>query len=163
MRQKTTNGLLVLGGILLAGTLWAGQRYLRSEPVTGEPVVNDAVTGLMWQGCSAGQRGSSCATGSASTHRWSEALAYCQQLDWGGHSDWRLPNIRELHSITDKRRFDPAIDSTAFPATPSDNFWSSTTTVWSNSRAWNVNFLNGDDDSYIKPSFVDVRCVRPGP
>ena len=163
MRQKTTNVLLVLVNILLAGTLWAGHRYLRSEPVTGQPVVNDVVTGLMWQGCSADQSGASCATGSDSKYPWREALAYCEHLEWGGYSDWRLPNISELLSITDRRRHDPAIDGSAFPATSALVFWSSTTGAWDVSRAWGVNFYDGAANVKLaKTDDAYVRCVRLG-
>ena len=30
---------------------------------------------------------------------WHDALAYCENLDLGGHDDWRLPNVKELQSI----------------------------------------------------------------
>lgn len=41
---------------------------------------------------------------------WCEALAYCENLTFAGHDDWRLPNIRELQSIVDYGRFTLAID-----------------------------------------------------
>ena len=31
---------------------------------------------------------------------WSEYLKYCEELDFAGLSNWRLPNIRELQAIT---------------------------------------------------------------
>jgi len=41
---------------------------------------------------------------------WCDALAYCENLDFAGHDDWRLPNVRELQSIVDYGRFNPSID-----------------------------------------------------
>jgi hypothetical protein len=35
---------------------------------------------------------------------WSQALAWVSQLDYAGHSDWRLPNAKELQSIVDYNR-----------------------------------------------------------
>ncbi len=30
---------------------------------------------------------------------WSESEQYCEDLEWGGHSDWRLPTVTELRSL----------------------------------------------------------------
>ena len=30
---------------------------------------------------------------------WDDAVSYCENLDEGGHSDWRLPNISELRTL----------------------------------------------------------------
>jgi hypothetical protein len=51
------------------------------------------------------------------------SVSTCHHLDHldfavdplGGHSDWRLPNIKELESLTDDMRYNPAIDTTYFP------------------------------------------------
>jgi hypothetical protein len=61
-------------------------------------VVNDTKTGLMWQDDAVG-----------STMTWANAITTCESLTLGGYSDWRLPNIRELKSIVDRTRYNPAI------------------------------------------------------
>jgi Protein of unknown function (DUF1566) len=79
--------------------------------------VNDDATGLVWQQADDGK-----------TRNWPDALQYCAMLDLGGKRDWRLPNVKELQSIVDYSRNDPAIDTGVF--TQSDRtgwFWSSTT------------------------------------
>jgi hypothetical protein len=137
------------------------QRFTRSNPVAGQPVVADAVTGLVWQGCAVGQTGGDCSAGRASPLNWQGALAYCENLDWGGHTDWYLPNVTELAGITDDSRLDPAIDP-AFPATPASSFWWSSSSASSSSSAW-VLFGSGSVSSILKTNGDYVRCVRRGP
>jgi hypothetical protein len=144
----------VRGGPLVLGSL---------EPsvISGDPIVKDATTGLMWQGCSAGMSGESC-QGSVTTYPWQEAIDYCENLSWAGYSDWRLPEIHELISIVDYKKYDPATNETAFPATPSDWFWSSSSYANNVSCAWLVYFHTGNVlfDDKSKTGFV--RCVRGG-
>ncbi|MDI7270074.1 MAG: DUF1566 domain-containing protein, partial [Myxococcota bacterium] len=141
---------------------WALGRF---EPLTlsGDRVVRDTATGLEWQGCVAGQSGDSCGTGSATGMSWQAALAYCDGLSWAGHDDWRLPSRNELQSIVDYGRVAPAVDPTAFPATPSNWFWSSSSYAGSASDAWAVYFASGGVDSGGKANTTYVRCVRRGP
>lgn len=145
-------------------------RFDRDTSVPGQPVVADAATGLAWQGCADGRSGDDCDAGAAEARTWEEALALCEELSWGGFDDWRLPNAKELQSIVDHHTHDPAIDATAFPETPSDPFWSSTTleywsTLLSADAAWFTDFELGSSDSIFgsdKSSELHVRCVRGG-
>lgn len=89
------------------------------------------------------------------------ALAYCENLPFAGHDDWRLPNIRELQSIVDYGRFFPSIDP-VFGAL-STGYWSSSSRVDVPGYAWYVNFdvglaLFGGEDALIY-----VRAVRNAP
>jgi len=70
----------------------------------GNGTVTDNATGLMWQQADDG-----------TTRDWENSLSYAEGLSLGGHSDWRLPNAKELHSILDYSRSpsttsSPAID-----------------------------------------------------
>lgn len=145
-------------------------RFARVEPVAGEPIVGDAVSGLVWQGCSLGQSGSDCGTpADASMVDWASALAACQDLVYGGHDDWRLPDIKELRSIVDDSVRSPAIDPTMFPSTPfygvgmtTDNigqYWSSTSRNY-NDFALYVDFGSGFSHFYVQSETRHVRCVR---
>lgn len=132
----------------------------RSEPVAGQPMVVDGVSGLTWQGCPAGRSDSDCGGGSASTKNWNDALAYCQDLTWGGSSDWTLPNIIELRSIVDNRRTaGNAIFPDYFPGAPSGaSFWSSTTHKSGNGCRLNAG--SGALSYSGKAEEQFVRCVR---
>jgi len=135
-----------------------------TEP--GEPVVTDNVTGLDWQGCLDGKSGSGCTTGSFTAHQWTGALARCQELVWGGHDDWYLPDIKQLQSITDNRGGNPAIDTAIFPGPPDDVCWSSTSIASGPVKAWVVKFSEYGQvfgaDFNRKDDARAIRCVRDG-
>lgn len=83
----------------------------------GDGTITDQATGLIWQQADDGK-----------TRNWEEALAYCENLTLAGSHDWRLPNVKELQSLVDYSRHDPALDTGVFTqADPDGWFWSSTT------------------------------------
>ena len=43
------------------------------------------------------------------TMAWTAAITYCEGLDYGGQTDWRLPNAKELYSLIDLGRFNPSL------------------------------------------------------
>lgn len=68
----------------------------------GNGTITDNATGLMWQQADDG-----------TTRDWGNSLSYAENLSLAGHTDWRLPNAKELHSIVDYTR---APDVTNSPA-----------------------------------------------
>jgi len=93
---------------------------------------------------------------------WEFSITYCEGLSLGSYSDWRLPNIKELESITDDTTYNPVINTTYFPNTNSEYYWSSTTYASDSSSAWSVGFYNGYVGINFKSSNYYVRCVRGG-
>ena len=98
--------------------------------VNANQTVTDQGTGLMWKRCSEGQSGLDCSIGLASGFGWQEALLLANASTFAGYDDWRLPNIKELLSITEFACFSPPFNLTTFPNTPGDRvglfgFWSS--------------------------------------
>lgn len=96
----------------------------------GNGTISDRATGLMWE------------QGDHAAQSWDAALATCAAATTGGHSDWRLPDAKELQSILDYSRSPDTSNSAAidplFSATPFSNeagvtdwgfYWSSTTHV----------------------------------
>jgi len=126
---------------------------------TSEVVVRDAVTGLQWQGCEVGLSGAACDTGTSTMTTWSDALATCEALAWGGSGDWRLPSTFELYSIIDTRAYAPATSSVAFPATSSVLDWTSTTNGAGPTEAFVVDFAVGGLFPRAKTEPHAVRCV----
>ena len=68
------------------GTEWGTTNFVDNADGT----VSDTVSGLMWQ-----------QTGQGNTYNWEAMLGFCTGLDLAGHTNWRLPDIKELESIVD--------------------------------------------------------------
>jgi hypothetical protein len=115
--------------------------------------VTDGRTGLTWL------------QGEPGSMTWGAALGYCEGLEFplGGATDWRLPNIKELESLTDDARLNTAIDTTVFPGAVASGYWSSTTDDYTPALAWYVNFGHGGVyASSSKDPIYNIRCVRGG-
>ncbi|OMH26639.1 DUF1566 domain-containing protein [Motiliproteus sp. MSK22-1] len=113
-------------------------RYVRGNDDYGDNyfidnhdgTISDQSTDLTWLQADSGEALS-----------WEDALAWAENLEYGGYSDWRLPNAKELQSILDYSRSPDSSSSAAidpiFEVTDigtQDNveygyYWSSTTHV----------------------------------
>ncbi|MBT7891225.1 MAG: DUF1566 domain-containing protein, partial [Deltaproteobacteria bacterium] len=114
----------------------------------------DNVTGLVWQQQDDNR-----------IRTWSEAGTYCSNLSQGGQTDWRLPGIKELHSIANlSAGLSAAIDLSVFSIADihQPEYWSSTTRVEYPSHAWYVSFGNGGMYIKDKNDKFYVRCIRGG-
>lgn len=159
-------------------TAYASATYVRcvrggqttTGPYTdnGDNTVTDQATGLTWQRQTADTNDDGSITPdpypAGDLKTWQDALAWCEGSRLAGHSDWRLPNIRELKSLTDRSTYDPAIDP-VFQC-ESDEYWSATTYEDTPIYAWSVIFDFGDDDRTYKGTSSTfhkfLRCVRGG-
>jgi len=120
-------------------------------------------TGLMWKRCAEGQtwNGATC-TGTASPLTWQSALAAATTSTFAAHDDWRLPSVKELQSIAESCGYGPTTNTTMFPATPSNGFWTATSYHPDPNRAWYVGFYVGTVGIYDKIDVLRVRLVRGG-
>ena len=123
--------------------------YIRDS---AQETVVDTSTNLVWQD-------DITAVGDENKKSWNEALEFCENLSLADKTDWRLPNLDELNSVTDKTRTSPAM-SPEFLNTSSAQYWSSTTNDNNSSKAWYAYFGCGCNDIQDKTIEYNVRCVR---
>lgn len=146
----------------------------------GDGTVSDLHTGLMWQKT----------PDFRNRLTWAEALAYSKTLKLGGHTDWRLPTVKELYSLIlftgsirtrpptpylDTRVFDFAYPDPSTGLREMDaQYWSSTAyvglTMRGDKTAFGVNFADGRIKGYPaergprgEPFRRYARCVRGNP
>ena len=161
-------------GALVAGPGWAVTCQDNIPPSNPDAAyidhhngtVTDTRTGLMWKVCAEGQtwNGSGC-DGTAAEMTWQAALAHAQDAQFpsgGGHSDWRLPNLKELRSLVEECRTSPAINDSIFPQAPSSYFWSGSPYARDSDSAWGVGFSSGNANNNNRNTQRSVRLVRSG-
>ncbi|MFZ5440651.1 MAG: DUF1566 domain-containing protein [Myxococcota bacterium] len=114
-------------------------------------VVTDLLTGLEWEQV-------------ASPTQVTQALAAatCATLSLQG-SGWRLPTLIELESLVDYTVANPSINTTVFPGTAGQYYWTSTRRFGATATFWIVYFFWGSSGvlSTASPTTTaQVRCVR---
>ena len=131
-------------------SIWSYDRFVVSNHA-GDNVIFDPVTDLTWQ------------EEYFSSLTWAEALAYCEDLDYGGRQDWRLPNIQELSSLVNTSKRETAYDFPDIVVPEGVFYWSSTTYLRYTSQAFVMYFSDGNISSMIpKTAQLMARCVCDG-
>lgn len=136
------------------GVQETGDRFIDN----GNYTVSDNRTGLMWLK----------AANACGVMNWNEAVQYCADLNYGGYSDWRLPNLRELESLVD---YSQGGSQTVLPSghpftdiniSGSHFFWTSTTSALDSGKAFGLTLYNGSFLDGSKASSLKVWPVRGG-
>ncbi|VVS94656.1 Lcl C-terminal domain-containing protein [Desulfoluna spongiiphila] len=157
-------------------------RAVRGAPLTNpnryhlnmDNTVTDFNTGLIWE----------LKTQENTSNKWHQhmAAAYCNDLEIGGYTDWRLPTIKELLTLIDYTSTEqpmlhmPVFTNSviAFHSEISACYWSSTTSVTpviqtgNKTMAWAVDIQHGVTKLGFKTSqdssgdTFRVRAVRGG-
>ncbi len=84
-------------------------------------VVTDNLTGLEWV------KAPHSLPGNLSPLTWNNAVDLCNNLVYAGHDDWRMPNIRELHSLVNYAVSHPVLPiGHPFVDIQNTYYWSST-------------------------------------
>jgi hypothetical protein len=152
------------------GEDYAGQdaQYDSAEMVyqdNGNGIISDLNTGLMWEQVPCETEGLS----------WDEAVEYCEDLELGGYTDWRMPSCKELFSISDFTSGWPYINTNYFTLAIDDEvskdeqYWASDyyvgyTVEGQTNAAFGVNHVTGHIKAYaadVSGHFGNyVRAVR---
>jgi hypothetical protein len=147
-------------GYYRSGTEWPAPRFTDNKDGT----VTDNLTGLMW-----------LKDGGCIKNNWSSALNTIAGLNnhTGGntcigytadHTDWRLPNIREIESLVNYGVSDQTgwLNSQGFTNVKYSSYWSSTTSQMSSAQAWMINMQKSAKLPQSKKSTYYAWPVRGG-
>jgi uncharacterized protein YjdB len=150
-------------------------RLVRSASITPVPSytistdgqeVTDNVTGLIWRRCPEGMSWSNnTCTGTAQYYTHEQALTQAQSQATASNKAWRLPNVKELSSISQPGvKVGPSIDTGVFLSGSTTLFWTSSPLITSNatstSNATRVDFSDGAVGNNSRSSTIHVRLVR---
>lgn len=79
----------------------------------------------------------------------------------GGFTDWEIPNYSELHSLVNLNNASLVIDTSVFPSTPADYYWTSSTNPGNTANAFRLTFEKGSlNESSKRTNKHYCRLVR---
>jgi hypothetical protein len=125
----------------------------------GDGTISDNATSLMWE------------SGDSASTDFDDAITTCESASTGSHTDWRLPNVKELQSLLDYTRSPDTTSSAAinslFSASTLTNeegntdwywYWSSTTHLdYDGSGMTGAYAAFGRALGYVNSSMMDVH------
>jgi len=101
------------------------------------------------------------------TYTWDEAFKFAEQLNkekYAGYDDWRVPTVKELQSLVDFTRSEPAIKKPLINnLLEGENYWSSSpevSDIADGKTSWFVDFCFGFTYYAEKSYKYNIRCVR---
>ena len=172
----TLFGTLVLSSAAIA-QICTNTNMVESTPTdrytfNTDGTVTDDTTHLMWKRCLEGQIFSDNGTpnnflddtcsGGGTILNWQGAFIVAEAtntLNIGvSHTDWRVPNLKELKSIVEHCRVIPAVNTEVFPNAESLVLWSSSPIY--EYGAWVVDFDGGNGSWDDRNGGVAVRLVH---
>ncbi len=165
--------VVACGGTGHDGEIQAGATLAYVD--NGDGTITDLNTGLMWE-----KKSDDGSIHDKDTfYSWDDAFAVhvagLNSSTFAGHTDWRLPNVKELQSIVDYEAVNPSVDPvfnsgcvaactvTTCSCTVSSFYWSSTSNPLVPTLAGTPHFGNVFVDFDQKDDDHFVRAVRGAP
>ena len=94
------------------------------------------------------------------TLSWENALYLADTFSLAQYADWRLPNIKELHSLNNESLINPSVSTTFFPNIGIKKYWSSTSLINPQPKAWFFDTHFGITTYANKTTRLNVLLVR---
>ena len=110
----------------------------------GDGTITDATTYLMW---------TKDANLAEYSKTYQQALDYASNLTLCGYSDWRLPSDKELESLVDRSKFNPALPVGHSFINVREFYWSGTTCAYGPNLSWVINLWGGVVTYDVKSGF----------
>lgn len=82
---------------------------------------------------------------------WEASLQYCENLEFAGHKDWKLPHNKESTSIVELNKFKPALNETLFADTNYKAFY------WTRTPETRDAARNLMSESTVQPEDIEVN------
>jgi hypothetical protein len=108
----------------------------------------DKISGLQWSELQGTSR------------TWPQALNDCDSLNFGGHTDWRLPTQKELMDAYSHGIRSAGTTNWMTSAQMNANFWSGSSVSTNTYAAWIVYLSYGNTYGNDKTGTASVSCVR---
>jgi len=170
---NTAGAVIPCAGTDHDGAIQAGATL--SYVDNGDGTITDSNTGLMWEKLS----DDGTIHDKDNTYAWDNAFAVKiavlnARSGFAGHTDWRVPNYKELISIVNLQKWSPSVSEafntactpgctvTSCSCTQSSYYWSSSSYAFTPNFAWSVFFNVGASYANLKTSYHAVRAVRGG-
>jgi len=116
---------------------------------TGDGTVTDNCTGLMWMATTADTNGDGrietdvnrFGAADRDTLSWDEARQYCENLEFAGYGNWRLPTLEELFSLHWTEGPASTVTGVYPPIVPTSQtwnmfHWTSTESAYDSAKVW---------------------------
>jgi hypothetical protein len=119
------------------GEYQAGRPYPQNRFTENDQLVHDEATALTWL-----KHANAC----RHPVDWQTALDLVAAMNRRGEygcRGWRLPNVRELESLTDMGRHSPALPAGHPFHDVQDFYWTATTSMYAQDYAWVVYLIDG--------------------
>lgn len=157
-KAKTSNFQVRLIAGDYAASRFEGSRFIDNSDGT----LTDLVTGLMWKRCPEGLSGATCNQGTVSNKVWGVAMKTARDSTFAGYDDWRLPNLKEMQTLVDVTKNNPAQDTSVFP-NPKNvlNYWTSSLTKKNTpvTQSWRVNFQRGLSEFKVRTQSTNAQWL----